>query len=186
MNLFQPLYYGTWLFVFVTLFYEAAARTNLRLLLKFGIPIYRQHIDLVDAPNLPDHIADLTERLNPVTAVPTGWNTVQKALLQPTSKNGFIVLPTSATEVEFRNGSLSRGRIVYHSQQNKLTISGFYTWPSLIMPLVIFLLSAFMPMGFFLIYLLLFSNGFGQRKQYQFVSFIVNSEFSNYQAAQLL
>lgn len=177
MDLFQILYYGTWLFVFVTLFYEAAARTNLRLLLKFGIPIYRHALELEQAPNLPDHIADLTERLNPVTAVPTGWNTMQKVLLQPTSKNGFIVLPTSPNEVEFRNGSLSRGRIVYDSEQNKLNIVGFYTWPSLIMPLVVFLVSAFVPLGFFLIYLLLFSNGFGQRKQYHFVTYIVKSEF---------
>lgn len=186
MIFYQTLYYGTWLLVLATLFYEAAARTNLRSLMKLGIPIYRQKIELLDPPDLPDHIEGLTQRLNPQTAVSTGLTMLQKALMQPTSKKGFIVLPTSQHEAEFRNGTLCRGRISLASEKRSLIITGFYTWPSLIVPLVIYLISAFIPFGFFLIYLLIFANIYGQRKQYQLVSYVVNAEFSDFQAEELI
>lgn len=181
-DIVNVFFYAAWLFVWLTLFYEAAARTNLRSLMRFGLPIFRTKQPVSNLLDLPHHIPDLMDKLNPDTAVSVSG--LQRILLPTNLTPAFLVLPTSTHALEFRNGTLCRGRLVLNPDKQTLTITGFLTWPSLAVPVVVFLISFFLPFGEAFVYILLMVNIYALRKQYQFVTAVVQVHFSSYHQRQ--
>ena len=78
----------------------------------------------------------------------------------------------------FRYSYSGRGRIIFDPASGHLKLVGFFTWPSLLFPILIFLTSLFLPFADLFIYLLLVPLFYTQRNLYQFVAAVVKEEFT--------
>ena len=176
MSILEWFLGGVAIVIVATIGYEAAARTNMRRLLRFGIPLYRQTIATSGDWQLVDQIATLYDRLSPKVDLPQKPSLMAQIFMQ-TAVPILLLLPVTENELSFRRGYEQRGRLVYEPSKNQLRITGFFTWPSLFMPLILLFVGLLFPISFLAVVGYIGLLIVDQRRIYRAMDAIIAQEF---------
>lgn len=174
----QSILFGMTLFVAGTLFYEGIARSNMRRLVRIGLPLFRRTIPIQQEILLVDHLESLQARLNPdFTSMPQPGG-LARFFLPTAVPPSFILLPVTEDEMIFRRGFSERGRLVSNAEDQWLRLTGFFIWPSRFVPIILLFIAWLFPP--FILALVLYGVVlvWDQRRIYQLVASIVAQEFT--------
>jgi hypothetical protein len=170
--------FGVALLLLLSLFYEAAARTNMRRLMRFGLPLLVQTAVTTNTAPLLDHLPLLMERLNPA-AEPVSKRSIMAQLFQPTAVPApILLLPVTEEEMVFRQGYATRGRLVRQSG-GSVRLLGFFTWPSLFVPIALLFVGSFFPIMLLALLAYICLLILEQRHKYRWIAQVVVSVIGN-------
>ena len=140
--------YGAAIVIVGTIGYEAAARTNMRRLLRFGIPLYRQSLVVNSETTLVEYLPELYDKLSPKVETPQKPGLVAQIFMQTAVPPILLLLPVTENELAFRRSYEQRGWLAYEPAQNQLHLTGFFTWPSIFLPVILLFVGLLFPISF--------------------------------------
>jgi hypothetical protein len=171
--------YGVGIVILAMIGYEAAARTNMRRLLRFGLPLYWRNMDVGGDFQLIDHLPTLYEKLSPEVDLPQKPGLMAQIFMQTAVPPILLLLPVTENELAFRRGYEQRGRLVYEPAKTRLRLAGFFTWPSLFMPVILLFMGLLFPISFLAVAGYIGMLLVGQRRIYRAMGAIIAHEFGS-------
>ena len=169
--------YGVAIIIVATIGYEAAARTNLRRLLRFGLPLYRKTVVVSNDLQLVDHLPELYDKLNPEAELSRKPGFVAQIFMQTAVSPILLFLPVTENEMAFRRGYEQRGWLVYEPTKSQLRITGFFTWPSIFLPVILLFIGLLFPISFLVVLGYIAMLLVDQRRIYRAMCAIIAQEF---------
>lgn len=177
MSILELVLYGVAIVIVATIGYEAAARTNLRRLLRFGLPLYRKTIAVGDDLTLVDCLPKLYDKLNPEIEQPRSPGFLAQIFMQTAVSPILLFLPVTENKIAFRRGYEQRGWLAYEPSKNQLRVTGFFTWPSVFLPIILLFVGLLFPISFLAVVGYIAMLMYEQRRIYKAMGAIFTEEF---------
>lgn len=179
MSILELVLYGVAIVILATIGYEAAARTNLRRLLRFGVPLYRRRMVIISDLTLVDRLPELYDKLNPKVDLPQKRGLVAQIFMQTAVSPLLLFLPVTENEIAFRRGYELRGWLAYDPAKNHLRVTGFFTWPSVFLPVILLFVGLLFPISLLAVVGYIALLIYEQRRIHKAIGAIVAEEFGN-------
>lgn len=168
--------YGAAIIIVATIGYEAAARTNMRRLLRFGMPLYRCSLVVSSELTLVDRLPELYDKLDPKFEPRPKPGVLAQIFMQTAVPPILLLLPVTENELAFRRSYEQRGWLGYEPTQNQLQLTGFFTWPSIFLPVILLFVGLLFPITFLGVIAYIALLIYDQRRIYKAIGAIITQE----------